>query len=144
MASHYETVLERISKIYEKEGHSFKRASFTDNRVDFGIPAVKSLSEKSNIGKGYPGTLQSTSAEAYLRTAPNKSGGNQLQLRPSSTIQSAAYWPGNEYLLVSFKNGSIYKYEKVPEMTVAIWQQASSAGSWFYYNIRMSYVYEKM
>lgn len=67
-----------------------------------------------------------------------------VKLHASSTIQSAAYWPDREYLVVSFKSGSSYSYNKVPVDTVSSWENASSAGSYFYYNIRTSFSYRKL
>ena len=67
-----------------------------------------------------------------------------LSLPPSSTIVKATYWPKKQVLQVEFKSGSTYKYEEVPMLTVKMWMSASSAGSWFYYNIRMSYSYFKL
>lgn len=68
----------------------------------------------------------------------------QIEMKPSSTIQSVAYWPTKLYLLVSFKSGHTYSYEQVPEPLIDQWQSAPSAGSFFYYNIRMSYRYQKV
>ena len=68
----------------------------------------------------------------------------QLNLPSSSTIQAAAYWPERQYLVVSFKSGHTYSYDKVQLDTVQKWENASSAGSYFYYNIRMSYAYKKL
>ena len=67
-----------------------------------------------------------------------------LTLPASSTIQTASYWPKKQLLQVSFKSGSTYQYEDVPLITVKFWMAASSAGSWFYYNIRTSYEYRKI
>lgn len=68
----------------------------------------------------------------------------QLQVKPSSTIQSAAYWTNRKYLVVSFKSGHTYSYDGVPLETILAWEQAGSAGSFFYYNIRMNFSYSKL
>ena len=67
-----------------------------------------------------------------------------VKTKPSSTIQSSTYWADKQYLVVSFKSGSTYSYSGVPVDTVMEWEEASSAGSYFYYNIRMSYSYQKL
>ena len=67
-----------------------------------------------------------------------------LTLPASSTISVAEYYPKREYLIVSFKNGGSYSYTSVPFDVVKSWMNAGSAGSFFYYNIRMSFSYRKM
>lgn len=68
----------------------------------------------------------------------------QLELKASSTIQQAAYFPTKQYLVVGFKNGGSYSYDGVGEDVIESWQAADSAGSFFYYNIRMSFKYQKL
>jgi len=67
-----------------------------------------------------------------------------LELPPSSTIQTATYWPSRQYLTVSFKSGHTYSYDEVPFKVMVAWKMAPSAGSFFYRNIRMTYVYRKI
>lgn len=67
-----------------------------------------------------------------------------LELPPSSTIQTATYWPSRQYLTVSFKSGHTYSYDEVPFQVMVAWKLAPSAGSFFYYNIRMTYKYRKI
>jgi hypothetical protein len=67
-----------------------------------------------------------------------------LELPPSSTIQTATYWPGRQYLTVSFKSGHTYSYDDVPFKVMVAWKMAPSAGSFFYYNIRTSFRYQKI
>jgi hypothetical protein len=67
-----------------------------------------------------------------------------LELPPSSTIQTATYWPGRQYLTVSFKSGHTYSYDGVLFQVMVAWKLAPSAGSFFYYNIRMTYRYRKI
>lgn len=67
----------------------------------------------------------------------------QLQLPNSSNIQSAAYWPKQQLLLVAFKSGSTYSYSNVPLNTVLLWEKAPSAGKFHYHNIRMNYPYQR-
>lgn len=147
MARPFKTIFDELAELFEKEGHP-KRYSATFNssdKIDFGIPSLNESYKKSDavmkqlnqipIGKKNP---------EDPTPAPDKEQSKQLKLPPSSTIQSAAYWPTKEYLLVSFKSGHTYSYSDVPALTIEFWQAASSAGSWFYYNIRMSYKYQKM
>jgi len=68
----------------------------------------------------------------------------QVATKPSSTIQSAAYWIEKQYLVVSFKSGATYDYQQVPLNTILMWERAPSAGSFFYYNIRTSFKYSKV
>ena len=67
-----------------------------------------------------------------------------LTLPVSSTIQTAEYYPKKQYLIVSFKSGGSYSYTSVDFEVIRNWMNASSAGSFFYYNIRKSYRYRKM
>lgn len=67
-----------------------------------------------------------------------------LSLPPSSTIQTATYFPKQKYLTVSFKSGSTYGYTDVPYNVVMAWRLAPSAGSHFYYNIRTKFDYQKV
>jgi hypothetical protein len=67
-----------------------------------------------------------------------------LELPPSSTIQTATYWPSRQYLTVSFKSGSTYSYDDVPFKVMVAWKMAPSAGSFFYYNIRTTFRYQKI
>lgn len=69
---------------------------------------------------------------------------NSLHLHQSSTIQSAIYWEEKQLLHVSFKSGSSYTYNGVPPEVIDQFEGASSHGSYFYYNIRMSYSYHKV
>lgn len=67
-----------------------------------------------------------------------------VTLPESSTIQTAIYFPRRNYLRVSFKSGSTYSYDKVPNDVIKSWTQAKSAGSFFYYNIRTTFKYQKV
>lgn len=67
-----------------------------------------------------------------------------LALPSSSTIQQAAYIWDKEYLIVNFKSGHTYDYSDVPNKTIVNWEKASSAGHYFYYNIRKSFSYRKI
>jgi len=67
-----------------------------------------------------------------------------LRLPPSSTIQTATFYQEDSYLQVSFRSGSTYGYTEVPINVIMNWMRASSAGSFFYYNIRTSFSYSKV
>lgn len=67
-----------------------------------------------------------------------------VSLPPSSTIQTATYWPKKNYLITSFKSGASYDYKDVPQSIIRAWIRAKSAGSFFYYNIRTSFKYTKI
>lgn len=139
----YESILEQLHKEY---GESYK-AVFSKDRAQFNLPS------SSFIPKMNKGQQNLFTAPVGGRERPKGQAGDaeefsdenaQLKTKPSSTIQSAAYWPAKEYLLVSFKSGATYSYNGVGVDIVQEWQEASSAGSFFYYNIRMNYSYTKM
>jgi len=87
-----------------------------------------------------PEFTSKTSNATRLGDSRNK----QIQLPASSTIQQAAYWRERQYLVVSFKSGHSYDYSGVELLKMLQWEQAASAGSFFYKNIRMSYPYRKL
>ncbi len=145
MAREFKTILDEVAEMFEKQGHSFHRASLSDDRIDFGMPKIKQEFAESQAMVSRLNNLPVDGRKTQDPTVPpNNEKSKQLKLKPSSTIQSAAYWPTKEYLLVSFKSGHTYSYEAVPRLTVDFWQAASSCGSFFYHNIRMSYNYQKM
>lgn len=136
----YESLIEKLTREY---GESYQTA-FKGDRADFNLPSkpktmtdLEQSSYTKPVGgrqptKGRPGDAEQFSDE-----------NTQLSLKSSSTIQAAAYWPSKEYLLVSFKSGHTYSYQGVDLEVVQAWQEAASAGSFFYYNIRTSYPYLK-
>jgi hypothetical protein len=131
------------------EGENLYKASFQKDVVKFNFPdmIVKPLKQQlqeatSPIGGG---KFKPQSNDKQFTDDGKTPGKNkQLQLSPSSTIQQAAYFPEKEYLVVSFKSGHTYDYKSVPLLKMMQWEQAASAGSFFYYNIRMSYPYSKL
>jgi hypothetical protein len=140
----YKSVLDDISEELEKQGHKTYRASFSDDRASFNLPPEMRLPTKQEQ------EISSSPVGGKEPFKPHKNDkqfadqNKQLSLPSSSTIQQAAYWPSKQYLVVSFKSGHTYSYDKVPIESVMKWEQASSAGSYFYYNIRMSFRYQKM
>lgn len=62
----------------------------------------------------------------------------------SSNLLYVEYVEDIEYLFVSFKSGTTYSYTDVPKEVVDNLMSASSKGSYFYYNIRTSYDYQKI
>lgn len=99
---------------------------------------------KSKQFKGFGQEETSKTSNAPVKGERARLDSFTVSLPPSSTIQSATYWPKKQLLQVSFKSGSTYKYDDVPMTTVKMWMMAASAGSWFYYNIRTSYAYQKV
>ena len=141
-AVEFESILESLSK---ELGPVNFRATFSEDRAEFNLKDyLPTLTEAQQnafdkpIGGREKFRLQAGDAKQF------KDENTQLSLKPSSTIQQAAYWPDKEYLIVSFKSGHTYSYKGVDVRTVLRWEQASSAGSYFYYNIRMSFPYQKM
>lgn len=142
----YSTILDEISAMMEKEGDIAYHAVFQDSTVKFGIKGWSEAQKTSVSQANWQSTDQSTfkdkqpPPDAQQFDKANK----QLQLKASSTIQSAAYWPKKQYLLVSFKSGHTYSYQGVGQTVLEYWEGAASAGSFFYYNIRTSYPYQKV
>ncbi len=144
-----------FGKAYDLE-HRFQRATF-----DLRNNGVHRSYKKSNYETEYDkisskqderneNPVAKSSAEAAyddLKTDKYDVSGKttaQLELKASSTIQQAAYFPTKQYLVVGFKNGGSYSYDGVGEDIIESWQAADSAGSFFYYNIRMSFKYQKL
>ena len=69
--------------------------------------------------------------------------GGQLMLS-SSNLFGLAYDFDSNTLVVSFLNGSSYQYTSVPEQEVLQLLGAGSHGSYFHYNIRLSYPYTRL
>jgi hypothetical protein len=101
-------------------------------------------SEKSKQFKGFGQDEGTKTTNATVKGERARLDSFTLSLPPSSTIVQATYWPKKQVLQVAFKSGSTYKYEEVPMITVKMWMMAASAGSHFYYNIRMNYSYFKL
>lgn len=90
-----------------------------------------------------PQLLLTAGRPVYEETKKTKQDAVQLKLRPSMCIASAAYWRSRNYLLVNFVKGGCYSYSAVDRNTIELWQYADSAGSFFYYNIRMNFRYQR-
>lgn len=145
----YKTILDELGELYKKEGHSYYSASIVDDKVNFGLPPIKKIfyTNNPNVSRNSQNEVppKENNEGSSEEDRPQKDGKKkQLKLPKSSTIQAAAYWPNKQYLVVSFKSGATYGYDDVPKLTIDLWQTASSAGSWFYYNIRLSYKYQKL
>jgi hypothetical protein len=143
----YESIIDKIAReIEENEGIQPYKMKITNERAEFGFPEALKMTVGEQL-KLASSPLAPGERPKFKPNAQQKADGGtkkQLQLPASSTIQQAAFWPTKEYLVVSFKSGHTYSYNDVPLVTVLLWEQSSSAGSWFYYNIRMSYRYQKM
>lgn len=134
----YESIIEKLNREY---GESY-RADFQSDKVTF-FPKMKLTDAQqelysSPVGGRKPFKPGPDDKEEF------SDANAQLELRPSSTIQSAAYWKNRQYLVVSFKSGHTYSYIGVPLEIIIRWEQAGSAGSFFYYNIRTSFGYQKL
>lgn len=62
----------------------------------------------------------------------------------SSNLKSATFNTENEDLVVTFNNGSIYQYNKVPWLVFTKFRMADSQGKFFNENIGRKYKYEKL
>lgn len=155
----YTSILDEITAIFEKEGHKVYKGAFDDQKIFFGIPGIPGMDTSIQRFTGLKtqdqvDTKNTQNIEGQPTNLPKRlnirpvgdtnNSQRQVSLPASSTIQSAAFWPTKQYLLVSFKSGHTYSYQNVPAMTIGMWEFAVSAGSFFYYNIRMSYPYQKM
>ncbi len=142
----FTSILDRIAK---ELGEAPKLARFNDEKIDFfetGYRGPVSWESMTPISKNALDNEWSVGTQNRETVTTNQvdDGNKNLQLPASSTIQSAAYWIEKEYLVVSFKSGGCYDYQNVPPETIKAWENAASAGSYFYYNIRMSFSYKKL
>lgn len=139
------SVLDQITAELEKEGVVGYRVTPDQDQISFGFPEATMKPMSQQLQEAIK-----TGNSPYKEFKPHANDkqfsdeNKQLQLPASSTIQQAAYWPSKEYLVVSFKSGHTYDYNKVPLIVMMQWEQAASAGSFFYRNIRMSYKYRKI
>lgn len=138
MAKQYISIFDEIIDEYESQGHKAYRTNFNQDRASFNLPPEMQLPNKASFSDE---TYMGRGGEDRDRSAGDN---KQLRLSSSSTIQSAAYWPSKAYLIVSFKSGHTYSYEGVGPWVIQDWEQANSAGSFFYWNIRTSFKYQKM
>ena len=144
----YKSIIDQLLEESEKLGkeHAYK-VDMKEDRVKFGFPShlTTPISAQLQLALTSPGQGKvKQKFEPNASQKVDKGQKKQLSLPGSSTIQQAAYWPSREYLVVSFKSGHTYDYKGVELLSTLLWEQASSAGSWFYYNIRMRYPYSKL
>lgn len=131
----YKSIFEQILEQMQGEGHTHIRISIKEDKAELSLPPNMTFPSHGSSFKNPYDRGKGVDANE---------GEGQLNLAASSNIQSAAYFPTKKYLLVSFKSGSTYSYDNVPEDLVDAWQRASSAGRFHYYNIRKSFPYRKM
>ena len=62
----------------------------------------------------------------------------------SSNLKSASFNTENEDLTVTFNNGAIYEYNKVPWSKFTKFRMAESQGKYFNENIARSYKFKKI
>lgn len=62
----------------------------------------------------------------------------------SSNIKTASYNTETEDLTITFNNGSIYVYNKIPWNTFTKFRMAESQGKYFNENIARSYKFTKV
>ena len=62
----------------------------------------------------------------------------------SSNLRSVGYDPETETLEVEFESDAVYTYDNVPEEEFENLMEAESHGSYFYWNIRMDFPYERI
>lgn len=146
MAKGYTSIFEKLVEELEGQGQKHYRMTLDQDRAVFNLPPEMKM---PTIG-AQEASLAPRGGQAVYKPNIRVPGGQdgksnkQLKLPASSTIQSAAYFPNREYLLVSFKSGATYSYDDVPIEIVLAWEGAASAGSWFYYNIRTRFRYQKI
>jgi hypothetical protein len=142
------SIFEELEELlFVDKGELTYRAKARSARVRGNLPIIEP-SESSGRFKGFgqkngtaqrnaPGQRNDKNERAELESFT-------LSLPPSSTIQTATYWPKQKYLTVSFKSGQTYSYDDVPYNVIMAWRLAPSAGSHFYYNIRTKFNYRKI
>jgi|SRR6516164_151038 hypothetical protein len=143
MAKHrsFETLLDQLLKDY---GEMY-RTEFHEDKAKFNLPPLLeplTKAQQNTFSKPIGGRDRDRKQAGDDKQFSDES--TQLSTKASSTIQSAAYFTKKEYLVVSFKSGGSYSYSGVPVDVVRRWENASSAGSYFYYNIRTSFPYQKL
>lgn len=139
------TVLEELEELlFIDKGELSYRARARSARVRGNLPVLEPLQS----GSKFKGFGRDPKSSAPIKRDPKNEKAEleafTLSLPPSSTIQTATYYPKRKYLEVSFKSGSTYSYESVPYNVIMAWRLAPSAGSFFYYNIRTSFEYRKI
>lgn len=163
MASNIKSFEDILKEAQKKIGGTdFFRASFSGDLLKFDI-GVKFLYQnnlnKNSFNNSFKNVFKANSKKAELdnneidqtklvdegqKERYKDKENQQLNLPASTTIQAAAYSPEREYLIVSFKSGHTYDYTDVPLSLILKWEEALSAGSFFYYNIRLSFKYRKL
>ena len=84
---------------------------------------------------------------AIARTTPKPFSPYDLRLYSvdSDAISELGYDADEQVLVARWRNTGIrYAYYDVPEEVYNALMAADSLGSYFYYNVRMSYVYERL
>ena len=129
------------------QGEIYYRAKARSARVRGNLPILEPNQSGSKF-KGFGQNPTDPNARKKPTTKPTGEAAQldsfTLSLPPSSTIQTATYYPKKQYLTVSFKSGSTYSYDDVPFKVIMAWRLAPSAGSFFYYKIRTIYDYRKI
>lgn len=141
----YESPIEQIIKQLEDQEPPYRVKSIENDKVKFGFPEELKMTIREQLQQATTPIGQNVN-NPRIKTAgkPIEETKGTLRLPTSSTIQQAAYWPKKEYLVVSFKSGHTYDYNRVPLVKIVQWEDAASAGSFFYYNIRMAFPYRKI
>lgn len=137
----YESIIEQLQREY---GESYQ-TNFSNDRASFARfsnqePLTDMQQNQFSLPVGGRTRERLSAGDEEQFSDEN----TQLSIKASSTIQAAAYWKDRQYLVVSFKSGGSYSYTDVPVGVVQRWERATSAGSYFYYNIRTSYGYQKL
>lgn len=68
----------------------------------------------------------------------------KIEISNSSNILSVSYDAGSSKLLVEFKNGSLYEYEKVPPAIFDELQRVPSVGSFLHSRVKGYYDSRKL
>ena len=145
----YKSIIEEMIKQLEDQEPPYRVHSIENDKIKFGFPENLKMTLGQQLASfaapnGRNAPFKPTERQSATYGNQTESGAHQLETKPSSTIQQAAYWPNKQYLLVSFKSGHTYSYDRVPLKVVLSWEQSASAGSYFYYNIRTKYSYKKV
>jgi len=112
--------------LYYKQNWLLKTSIFSENQDEQESAALLDIIIKSTQGVNVVSEL------------------GEWVLVDSSNLDAIRYDPENEELQVKFLSGAVYKYDNVPAEVVEDLLNADSKGSFFYWNIRNDYMYDRV
>ena len=109
------TIIEELEELlFVDKGELTYRARARSAKIRGNLPVIEPLTS----GSKFKGFGQNPYTTVPVKRDPKNEKTEleafTLSLPPSSTIQTATYYPKKKYLTVSFKSGSTYSYDDVP------------------------------